>query len=45
MDKVRCEHGMPARQGLYDPDYEKDACGVGYIVNIDGRKSHKVRLH
>lgn len=21
--------GLPAKQGLYDPDYEKDACGVG----------------
>ena len=34
--------GMPVAQGLYDPWYEKAACGVGYVVNIDGKSSHKV---
>ena len=34
--------GIPHAQGLYDPEYEHDACGVGYIVSIDGVKSHKV---
>ncbi|HZZ34451.1 MAG TPA: hypothetical protein VFE03_01905, partial [Caulobacteraceae bacterium] len=33
---------MPARQGLYDPRNEHDACGVGFIANIKGRKSHEV---
>ena len=28
------------RQGLYCPDYEHDACGVGMVVNIHGAKSH-----
>jgi len=28
--------------GLYDPGYEHDACGVGYIVNIDGDPSHAI---
>lgn len=23
--------GLPAKQGLYDPEYEKDACGVGKL--------------
>ena len=27
--------------GLYDPEYEKDSCGVGLVVNIDGRKDHR----
>ncbi len=27
--------------GLYVPDFERDACGVGCVVNINGRKSHK----
>ncbi len=30
----------PPKQGLYDPFYEKDACGVGFVVDIQGRKSH-----
>ena len=35
-------YGMPLAQGLYDPWYEKAACGVGYVVSIDGTESHKV---
>src|ERR1700757_2827956 len=30
------------RQGLYDPANEHDACGVGFVANIKGRKSHEV---
>ena len=30
----------PPRQGLYDPQFEHEACGVGFVVNIKGRKSH-----
>jgi len=33
---------LPARQGLYDPRNEHDACGVGFIVHIKGHKSHKI---
>ncbi len=33
-------NGLPPRQGLYDPRFEHDACGVGFVVNIQGRKSH-----
>ena len=32
----------PVRQGLYDPRNEHDACGVGFVVNIKGRKSHNI---
>lgn len=32
----------PEAQGLYRPEYEHDACGVGFICNIKGIKSHKV---
>lgn len=32
----------PEKQGLYDPQYEHEACGVGFIVAIDGRRNHKV---
>ncbi|TAK90440.1 MAG: glutamate synthase large subunit [Verrucomicrobia bacterium] len=34
--------GLPAKQGLYDPQFEHDACGVGFVVNIKGRKSHQL---
>ena len=34
--------GLPKKQGLYDPWFEHDACGVGFVVDIKGRKSHKI---
>ena len=34
--------GLPPAQGLYDPANEHDACGVGFIANIQGRKSHEL---
>jgi len=34
-------YGLPAAQGLYDPANEHDACGVGFIANIKGKKSHE----
>ncbi len=30
------------RQGLYDPCQEHDACGVGFVADIEGRKSHRL---
>ncbi|WP_446033036.1 glutamate synthase-related protein [Pelomicrobium sp. P1] len=33
---------MPPPQGLYDPAQEHDACGVGFIAHIKGRKSHTI---
>lgn len=36
------ENNNPIKQGLYDPCFEHDACGIGTIVNIDGEKSHEV---
>lgn len=35
-------YGLPPKQGLYDPSFEKDACGVGFVVSIDGIRSSKV---
>jgi len=35
-------YGLPEKQGLYDPCLEKDACGVGFVVNIDGIRSQQV---
>jgi len=34
--------GLPARQGLYDPANEHDACGVGFVAHIKGAKSHGI---
>jgi len=33
---------MRSPEGMYDPSYEHDACGVGFVVNMDGTKSHEV---
>ena len=32
----------PGRQGLYDPRHEHDACGMGFVVNLNGQKSHEI---
>ena len=34
--------GLPKKQGLYDPQFEHDACGVGFVVNMKGIKSHEI---
>ena len=34
--------GLPPKQGLYDPDFEHDSCGAGFVVNIKGKKSHEI---
>jgi glutamate synthase (ferredoxin) len=34
--------GLPEKQGLYDPQFEHDSCGVGFVVDIAGRKSSAI---
>src|SRR5688572_10891573 len=34
--------GLPGPQGLYDPAFERDACGVGFICHIKGKASHQI---
>jgi glutamate synthase (ferredoxin) len=34
--------GIPKKQGLYDPSFEHDACGVGFVAHIKGKKSHDI---
>ncbi|HWN90153.1 MAG TPA: glutamate synthase subunit alpha, partial [Verrucomicrobiae bacterium] len=34
--------GLPEAQGLYSPDHEHDACGVGFVVDMKGRRSHAI---
>ena len=38
MDHDQC----PPPQGLYDPSFEHDACGVGFVVNVKGVRSHGI---
>src|SRR3989338_4371425 len=33
---------FPKQQGLYHPAFEHDSCGVGFVVNIKGKKSHEI---
>ena len=32
----------PRKHGLYNPKYERDACGIGFVVNIKGEKSNQL---
>jgi len=41
-DHRSCSPGPPSAQGLYDPRDEHDACGVGFVVDIKGRKSNSI---
>src|SRR5438270_7278406 len=36
------QRSLPAAQGLYRPDFEHDSCGVSFIVDMHGRKSHEI---
>ena len=35
-------HATPTKRTLYDPRYEHDSCGVGFVANLDGAKSRRV---
>ncbi|MBI2216597.1 MAG: glutamate synthase large subunit [Candidatus Rokubacteria bacterium] len=39
---VRRDAEPPNAQGLYDPQHEHDACGVGFVVHVKGEKSHAI---
>ncbi|HZO54671.1 MAG TPA: hypothetical protein VFB63_18295, partial [Bryobacteraceae bacterium] len=34
--------GLPAEQGLYRPQLERDACGLGFVVNVNNESSHEI---
>ena len=36
------KHAYPEKQGLYDPTFEHDSCGVGFIVHLKNEKSHEI---
>ncbi|PZD72704.1 Ferredoxin-dependent glutamate synthase 1 [Acaryochloris thomasi RCC1774] len=35
-------YSRPSQQGLYDPQFEHDACGLGFVVHQKGKKSHEI---
>ena len=32
---------MASNKGLYHPSFEHDSCGIGFVANIKGYKSHQ----
>ena len=36
---------VPAAQGLYDPSFEHDACGVAFVADLHGRAEHRIVAH
>ena len=36
--------GLPPKQGLYDPAFEHDSCGVGFVAHIKGKRSHQILI-
>ena len=42
IEPMREHTWRPPAEGLYDPSLEKDSCGVGFIANIKGKKSHQI---
>ena len=41
-ESIAVRLGAPPKQGLYDPQFEHDACGLGFVVNMKGKKSHQL---
>ena len=39
---ARNQTGLPPKQGLYDPQFEHDACGVGFVANMKGKRSNEI---
>ena len=35
---------LPPKQGLYDPAFEHDSCGVGFVANVKGKRSHQILI-
>jgi glutamate synthase domain-containing protein 2/glutamate synthase domain-containing protein 1/glutamate synthase domain-containing protein 3 len=42
MSDAHFDPALPPEQGLYHPRQERDACGIGFVVNINGQKSHDI---
>jgi glutamate synthase (NADPH/NADH) large chain/glutamate synthase (ferredoxin) len=35
-------YGLPPARGLYDPAFEQDACGIGFVADVQGRRTHRI---
>jgi len=42
LEQSGTERWKLTRLGLYEPDYEKDACGLGFLVNVEGEKTNTI---
>ncbi len=42
--KQQVRFGLPPKQGLYDPAFEHDSCGVGFVAHIKGKRSHQILI-
>jgi glutamate synthase (NADPH) large chain len=42
MSDIHATTALPPAQGLYDPRFEHDACGIGFVSHIKGHKSHDI---
>jgi hypothetical protein len=40
--EIKMPRGLPPEQGLYDPHFEHDSCGVGFLCHLKGKKSHSI---
>src|SRR5438067_5627932 len=41
-NNLSVQRGLPDAQGLYDPRFEHDACGIGFVASVKGKKSHDI---
>ena len=42
MEDMNKYNPLPEKQGLYDPRFEHDSCGVGFVCDVKGRPSNKI---
>jgi len=42
MNRGTFKKTVPSKTGLYDPAFEKDSCGIGFVCDIKGRSSHSI---
>ena len=42
IDQQRLDQARLEANGMYSSQFEKDACGMGFVVNIKGKKSHDI---
>jgi glutamate synthase (NADPH/NADH) large chain len=43
-DQNNAAFTLPPKQGLYDPAYEHDSCGVGFVAHVKGQRSHQILI-